>query len=383
LKLFNRLSLWILLASATFSVMAGSIIAPILNLMREGLGVDQASVGLIITTHGLFIALSSPLIGNLIDKIGTKKPYIFGLILYGLAGGSGLIVKSYWVLLFSRAILGIGVAAFFTSITVMILNLYKGIERDKIMGWRGSANSFGGIIWPLVGGFLGTFSWHLPFAVYLLAIPLGFCALITVPETHQEQNQEKDKITPIWKIFRDNPIILAIYGLIFSTMILLYTIVVFLPQLLEKIGISNPVYIGLFFSIMMLSAGLTSLNYGRIKAKFSYKTVVLLALSLWTMGLLMISLVFSSFIAVASIALIGVGQGLLLPAISVWVGEITDSSFRGRVVSYIGTFGFFGQFSSPIIFSPVSLFFGLRGVFLVGGMISALLFLLFLIGMRK
>ncbi|MGW8188367.1 MAG: hypothetical protein ACWGNK_13905, partial [Desulfobacterales bacterium] len=62
----KKFSLGVILASATLTIMAGSIIAPVLNLMRDGLGVAPSSVGLIITTHGLFMALFSPLMGSVI-----------------------------------------------------------------------------------------------------------------------------------------------------------------------------------------------------------------------------------------------------------------------------------------------------------------------------
>jgi hypothetical protein len=48
----KKFSLGVIFASATLTIMAGSIIAPVLNLMRDGLGVAPSSVGLIITTHG-------------------------------------------------------------------------------------------------------------------------------------------------------------------------------------------------------------------------------------------------------------------------------------------------------------------------------------------
>jgi len=267
MKIFKKFTLWIILASGTLTVMAGTIIAPVLNLLRDELGVDPVSAGLIITTHAIFMALSSPLIGNLIDRVGVKKPFVFGLVLYGLAGGSGLFITSYWGLIFSRAILGIAIAAIATSIVVTILNLYKGAERNKIMGWRESAVSFGGMIWPLIGGFLGGFSWHFPFAVYFLGIPLGFFALIAMPETHREKIQSTGSVL---KVFRINPVLFAIYGLLFLTMILLYTIVVFLPQLLETMGISNPFYISLFLAVGALSAGLTSLMYGKIRSRHGH-----------------------------------------------------------------------------------------------------------------
>jgi len=379
MKIFKRFTLWIILASATLTVMAGTIIAPVLNLLREGLGVDPTSAGLIITTHALFMALSSPLIGNLIDRVGVKKPFVFGLILYGLAGGSGLFIKSYWVMIVSRAIFGIAVAAIAISIAVTILNLYKGVERNKIMGWRGIATNFGGIIWPLIGGFLGGFSWHLPFAVYFLGIPLGFFALITLPETHGEKTQDTGSVL---KVFRIKPVLFVIYGLLFLTMTLLYTIVVFLPQLLEMMGISNPFYISLFLAVAALSAGLTSVMYGKIKSRLSYKMIALIALSLWAVGFTAISQTSSSVIIAASVALFGVGQGMAIPATMVWAGETVAISFRGRIISYLIAFGFIGQFSSTVIFGPVSLSFGLNGVFLMAGMICALL-LVISVAMRK
>lgn len=379
MKIFKRFTLWVLLASATLTVMTGSIIAPVLNLLRDGLGVDPASAGLIITTHALFMALFSPLIGNLIDRVGARKLFVSGLVLYGLAGGSGLFITSYWVLIVSRAILGIAVAAIATTIVVTILNLYKGVERNKVMGWRGSANSFGGIIWPLIGGFLGGFSWHLPFAVYFLGIPLGFFALIIMPETRKEKNQNTGSVL---KVFRIKPVLFVIYGLLFLTMTLLYTIVVFLPQLLETMGISSPFYISLFLAVTALSAGLTSLMYGKIKSRLSYKMIVLIALSLWAVGFTAISQASSSVIIAASVALFGVGQGMVIPAIMVWAGETVATSFRGRIISYLIAFGFIGQFSSTIIFGPVSLSFGLNGVFLMAGVICALLLVLS-VAMRK
>jgi len=363
--------------------MAGSMLAPVVNLVRDGLGVDPASAGLIITTHGLFVALSSPMVGILIDRIGTRKLFIFGLVLYGLAGGSGLFITSYWLLIASRAILGIGVAAIMNSITVIILNLYEGVERNKIMGWRGSANSFGSMVFPLLGGALGSLSWHLPFAVYTIGLPLGLLALITIPEAYREKDQDTKGEGSVLQIFRDIHVLLAIYGLMFLSNIILYAQAVFLPQLLETIGISSPFFISLFFTITGLSAALTSLMYGKVKSKLSYKTIVLISLALSTFGLMTISQAPGALLIAASVAIIGIGRGVIQPAIPVWVGDLIPSSYRGRIISYLMTLGYIGQFSSPILFSPVFSSLGYTGVFLVAGGICSFVFLLFLVFLRK
>ena len=386
MKASSTLSLWIILISATLTVMAGSIIAPVLNLMREELGADPVSAAIIITTHGIFIALSSPLIGILIDRVGAKRPFVLGLLLYGLAGASGLFITSYWHLIISRIFLGVAVAAVFTSITVLILNLYDGAERNKIMGWRGSSNSFGGIIWTLLGGVLGRYSWHLPFAAYLIGIPLGLMAVFALPAVQHEtlQGPEGDsKTSSVLKIFKDVPILFVIYGLVFLVNTLLYAIVVFLPQLLEKSDISNPFTIGLFISIAPLASGLTSLKYGKLRERLSYKMIILIALALWAIGFTTIFQGSYTWLIAPSIALFGIGLGMAMPAAMVWVGESVPVSFRGRISSYLGTFGFVGQFFSPIIFRPVVLSLGIHYVFLVAGLGCAFLFLLSLIFMRK
>ncbi len=383
----SKVSLWVILASATTTVMAGSIIAPVLNLMREGLGVDPGLARLIVTTHGILIAICSPAIGLIIDRVGVKRPFILGLILYGLAGASGLIITDYWLLILSRVLLGIGVAAIFTSITVIILNLYVGPRRNKVMGWRASSNSVGGIIWPLLGGFLGTFSWHLPFATYLIGLPLAFLALLTIPETQKgaalPNNHSLSKQESVLRIFRDTPVLFIIYGIIFIGNVLLYAIVVFLPNLLEQFGITNTFYIGIFISITALAGGVTSLMYGRIRAKLSYKAIVLVTLALWVAGFTAISQVFSSWLIGLSIMLFGIGMGMVMPAVPVWAGELVPVSFRGRITSYIATFAYTGQFLSPIILNPVASSLGLKAVFLVAGGFCALLFLLFLVLLRR
>jgi len=381
----KNFSLGIILASATLTIMAGSIIAPVLNLMRDGLGVAPASVGLIITTHGLFMALFSPLMGSVIDRKGARRPYIVALLCYGLAGGSGLLIDSFWVLLVSRACLGIALAGIFAGINVMILNMYDGIERDRVMGWRGSAQSFGGVIWPLIGGGLGAYSWRFPFAVYMLAIPIGLLAIGAVPEPaiqHRTRPGSKSS-TSVWRVFRENPVLLVIYGLMFFGNILLYSIVIFLPQLLERFGISSTFRIGLFITAMTASAGVTAFIYGKIRSRFSYRVIVTVAAVLWTVAFTTISRAPGSRIIAMAVALFGVSQGLILPTVMVWIGDVVPPSFRGRFSSYLGTFGFIGQFLSPILFAPVFMLIGLKGVFMVGAGVGAAWFFILLFGLGR
>jgi ACDE family multidrug resistance protein len=382
----KKYTLWVILASATLTVMGGAIVVPVLNLMEEGLGVDPTAARLIVTTHGIFIAVFSPLMGILVDRLGVRKPFVAGLVLYGLAGSSGLYINNYWLLIVSRMLVGIGIAAVFTSMTVMILNFYEGATRNKVTGWRAASNSIGGILWPLLGGLLGTISWHLPFATYSLALVLGFFAVITIPETHGRTSPRVDSADgegSVLRIFKKTPLLFAIYLLIFLTNVFLYATMVFLPKLFAQLNISNPLYIGLTISSMGIAGGTASLLYSKVKAKLSYRALVVVVMAIWVAAFIMMSQAFSLWFVWLSVLVYGIGMGMIMPAIPIWAGEQVSASYRGRITSYIGTFGFVGQFLSPIILSPVAASLGLSWVFIVTAGTAALIMVSFALSLRR
>lgn len=381
----NKLILLLLLSSATLTVMTGAIITPIQNLMRAALGIDAAYVGAIITTHGLFVALFSPIMGSLIDREGVRTPYIAGLFLFGIAGGSGLFINSYWILLISRAIMGIALASFFTCINVMILNTYEGKKRDKVMGWRGSAQSLGGIMWPPLGGLLGDISWHLPFSIYLLSIPLGFTAITAIkePASKGRKDIQPQENLSIFSIIKTNPIILIIFGLMFFSSIQLYAVVIYIPQFLEVFGVLSSLKISTYITSMATAAGIMSLIYGKIRGLLSYRAISTVGVIIWAIVFFTISKAQSQLTIMLSVFFLGASQGLIMPTVMAWIGEVIPPSFRGRFSSYLGTFGFMGQFLSPILLAPALIHFGIRSVFIASSLIGLIWVIILLPGLVR
>ena len=152
--------------------MAGAIISPVINDIRTALDLSVSRVGFVITTHGLLVALFSPLAGIMIDRFGPRWPYLIGLIFYALSGAAGLVVDSFVALIVSRAQLGIAVAFFFQRCHRYKFTTISVVPNETgLMGFRGTANSSGGIVWPLIGGFLGTF--QLAYAFFYLSGSVG------------------------------------------------------------------------------------------------------------------------------------------------------------------------------------------------------------------
>ena len=98
-------------------------------------------VRLVLTLPALFIVLAGPLTGWFLDRKGRLRLLVPAMLLYAIAGSSGLYLDSIWAILAGRALLGVAVAGIMTSATTLIADYYKGPERAQLMGWQAAFTS--------------------------------------------------------------------------------------------------------------------------------------------------------------------------------------------------------------------------------------------------
>jgi ACDE family multidrug resistance protein len=330
-------ALVVLLLGSTLVVMAGAVLSPVLALLRADL------------------ALS-----------GTAA----GLVLYGLAGGAGLVTTSYPALLASRVVFGLGAAAVFTGTTVALLALYQGEQRDRVMGWRSTATSLGGVAWPLLGGALGTLSWHAPFAVYLIGLPLGVATWLTLPATparvepgavddvplepRPRQDPSRRRQGGVARLLRQRPRILGLYALLTTGTVLLYGLVVFLPLRLAELGVTASWLVGALTAVMSVAMSLAGLGYARALARLGYPRLLRATYLAWTVAFAALAATDTLTVVVLAQALFGLGMGLAIPALTVLLEQATPPRLRGRVMALSGTAIFLGQFVSPVLLGPLT-----------------------------
>ncbi|WP_262180267.1 MFS transporter [Haloarcula laminariae] len=370
----RRRSLWVIVAAATLTVMAGAILGPVVPRIQDELGVSGTAAGLIITAHGGVIVLASPLMGSLVDRVGPRRPFVAGLFVYGVGGGAGLVIDSFVPLLLSRVVLGIGTAAVYTAITVLIYELYEGQSMERALGYRSGANSAGAAVWPLVGGAAGAVAWNLPFGVYFVAVPLGLVAVLTIPETRDgaADGDGSDasaalpaRVRATLAVFRRQPALLPVYLLYFGANALLYAIVVFYPQFLPEVGVSSSLAISLYLAANGTAGGVSAAVYDRLLNRAGRATLVGVAFLLWVLGFGAATVVGTAVTAMVPVVLFGLGVGLVFPSTFAWVEQFAPPDRQGQFSAYVASFGYTGQFLSPLLFGPLVPLVGVRGVFAV------------------
>ncbi|PAX55203.1 MFS transporter [Brunnivagina elsteri] len=346
-----------LLVISTLTVMSGATIAPSLPAMREYFNNFPNAdylVRLALTLPALFIALGAPLVGIIIDKLGRKPLLIIALILYGIAGSSGLILNSLNLILIGRALLGISVAGIMTTATTLIADYYIGAARAQFLGLQAAFMGLGGVFFLSFGGFIADQNWRYPFGIYSFSLLLVPCALLFLsePERNQTVNPNQEIVTETLKL----PINLVIitYGIGILTQIVFYLIPVQLPFYLKQLFNAGASQSGIAIALATLFSAMASLLYRQIKAKLSFTAIYGIAFLNMGIGYCFISLGTAYPVVLLGLAIAGSGLGLLMPNMNFCLISVTPDTMRGKIISGVTTSLFLGQFLSPLLSQPLS-----------------------------
>lgn len=357
------------------TVLAGAALAPALPDMTVAFqDVPNAEflVRLVLTMPALFIALSAPFAGMLLDSLGRKPVLIVSLILYGLAGSSGFLLSSLFSILVGRALLGVAVAGIISGFTTLIGDHFTGAKLNQFMGYQGAAIGLGGMVYLLLAGVLADIGWRFPFLIYLSAFLVLPGVLFAVDETKSQAGDARQE-----SLANSGSLPMKTIGLIYTTafvgMFIFFVFPVQLPfYLIAQVGVSNS-QVGLALSLQTLPAIIIALQYHRLKARLSFQGIF--GLFFLTVGInhLIVGLTTSYALIIGGLLIGGLGLGLFPPNLNVWIASITPAALRGRAIGGLSAALFVGQFITPIITQPLVARAGMSGTFGILGGVSLLL----------
>ncbi|MDK1030278.1 MAG: MFS transporter [Anaerolineae bacterium] len=367
---------WTILLGSTMTVLAAATIAPALPEMsrffKDAPNADFL-VRLVLTIPGLTIAISAPFVGILLDRWGRRPVLILSVLLYGLTGPSGFFLDTLPAILIGRALLGFAVAGILSGFTTLIADYFSGEKRNQFMGFQASVMAFGGVVFLLLGGVLADIGWRYPFLIYLFAVVIFPGVLFAIDEpkilTSSDQKAVSDSSTT-----SNLKSIALIYSIGFVYMVVFFLVPVQLPFFLTTLtGVSNSM-VGIALASQALMAAIISLQYQRFKARFSlsFQTIASLIFLSVSVGYFIIGSSISFLPVVLGLLFSGIGLGLMLPNINLWLVSVIPAAIRGRAIGGMTSLVFLGQFLSPIISQPIAQRLGLPGTFVVGS--GAMLF---------
>lgn len=156
----SDLDLWLLFAVTLVAVGNVSSVAPAFPTVVDVFGISRAQVGWVVTAYSLPGILSAPLVGMSADRVGRKKVLVPTLFVFGLAGGSCALARSFPVLLGLRAVQGVAAAPLVGLAVTIIGDRYTGTARATAVGYNATALNVGTALYPAVGGTLAAVAWY-------------------------------------------------------------------------------------------------------------------------------------------------------------------------------------------------------------------------------
>ena len=314
---------------------------------------------------GAALAVSSPLAGRLIDRIGYRTVYLYGALFFALFGAAPFLLNNLYLILACR--IGVGV-----SMAAVLIGGYAGIStlapalRARLMGYNAVVGGLAAVaLFPILG-LLGKIGWRfafLPHLATILLIPL----ILTLPRHPRK----------IVVMSKDHGKGLGVpLGLL--TISVLGGMICFVGPnftafFLASIGVTDPAQMAIPLMVMSASAVVGCALFGALHGRVGGTAVFAIALTLVGIGFIFISRSHSLLMFAIGGSIGGFGSAFVAPNLSVTAMEVTEPARVGHVVGLVTGAMFAAQLIVPFITEPLRQLTGAASVFLSFGATALIL----------
>jgi EmrB/QacA subfamily drug resistance transporter len=169
---------WLLLGSLMICLFIGALDQTVVSTATPRILADLGGFALLswlFTSYMLTSTVVIPLVGKLGDIYGRKLFLIGGVLLFIVASAACGASPNMPVLIWMRALQGLGGGMIFASVFATMGDLFAPAERGKYIGLFTGVFSLASVIGPTFGGFLtDTLSWRW---VFYINVPVGLVAM--------------------------------------------------------------------------------------------------------------------------------------------------------------------------------------------------------------
>lgn len=167
----------LILATSIFMQMLDStILNTSITAIAKDLNESPLDMQNAIISYVLTLALFMPVSGFLSDKFGTKKVFMFALLLFSVGSLFCSLSQNLTHLVFSRVIQGIGGSLMTPVGKLALIKTFPKKELLKAMNFAIIPALIGPVLGPLVGGYMVDYlSWHW---IFLINIPFGIIGIL-------------------------------------------------------------------------------------------------------------------------------------------------------------------------------------------------------------
>ncbi len=358
-----------ILSISLLTVMAGAAIAPALGVIREHFaGCSSMLIQLIVSMPALFIIITNLFFAPLCRLFKTRTLALLGLVMYIVFGAGAFFARDIYVVLVMRALLGVSVGMIMPLSTGLLSYYFPPEEQASLMGLSAFMNQMGGVVATLLSGLLSNISWNYSFLVYLLGVIAVALVAAFLPNERLVTGEETMKNSPDYyeseigvtkarkkpgrpaaSLMRFAPSVVGMY-----LQMLLFFI---FPTNFAITARANAALTGNDITLIMVGldvvAALIGLVFGWMMGHMG-KYMKYLAPLTFILGYGVYSLGVSTPLLLGGSVLVGLANGLGMPYLNTIASVKGGKNAATTVMPLISATLYLGQFTSPLIISPLA-----------------------------
>lgn len=388
---FKKASALTLIFLTVFVDLLGfGILIPVLpTFAKKELLVDETAIGIAIAIYSLTQFFFNPVFGKLSDRYGRKKVIVICLLLNALGYVLFAYTHSYFMLLFSRVIAGLGGSSIGVA-QAYIADVTTPENRSKGMGLIGAAFGLGFVFGPLMGGLLSNYGYYLTGIASALFSLLAFVlTVIFLPEPEKKSSEQPIRsrklidISSFIFIFKKTDLsilIILFFILTFSVANIYGTFALLGFKVYKFTDMQN----GYLYMILGLSSALfQGFIIGRITKFFSNGQLISIGAFCMMIGLGLMPYGGTFFGLTVICIIFSIGTGSLQPTLLSLISAVTSEAEQGLILGINQSLSAFARVLGPLWGGFAFEFLGYPFPFLTGSFFSLMILIFSLVYLPK
>ncbi|MER1986665.1 MAG: MFS transporter [Solibacillus sp.] len=369
-KSTDEVSIWCIISLTSIPLimtLGNSMFIPVLPKLEEKVGISSFQSSMIITSYSVAAIFLIPVAGYLSDRFGRKMVILPSLV-FALIGGliagfaSWKMDDPYTVIIIGRILQGIGAAGAMPIVLPLVGDLYQGDDEktSATLGIIETSNTFGKVLSPILGSIFAAILWFLPFFSISVLSLISFALIfffVKPPKEKDEPVKLKEFLRSTKKVFKaEGKWLYTIFLNGVLVMLILFSMLFFLSENLEKVHDIKGVKKGFVLAIPLLLLCIASFISGRkIKGDLArIKKIIMIGLIAMSVSIVFVGFTNKKLILLLVVtSIVGTAIGALLPALDAIITENIEKELRGTVSSFYSSARFIGVAAGPPIMSLV------------------------------
>jgi EmrB/QacA subfamily drug resistance transporter len=207
---------WTLIAVcvATFMLLLDiTVVNVALPYIERDLGSSFEDLQWVIDAYALTLAAFLLTAGSVADRVGRRRVFVAGLVVFTIASALCGLAGSPLVLNLARGLQGVGGSMMFATSLALLASAYAGPDRGTAIGIWGATIGGAVAVGPLIGGVLVEWiGWE---AIFYVNVPIGIAAIyMTLRRVEESRDPQAGSADWVGTVTFSAALFLLVFGLI-------------------------------------------------------------------------------------------------------------------------------------------------------------------------